>query len=338
MLASQLIYTACGKDKTGAFSVWAKSADISKAESDEITKMMLYKRPADLPYEPTEEELNTLFPKKIGYFTLSSGRYCLAQAAYIGKVYSDLDMRSGNYIIHAFVMDNADELLPMTYIGSDVFKTSLTYEEWHENDAPETLPQVDLSEKLNGLSKPDIDAFFDSTNCYKLELLLQSVIDSINTGDKVTFYDKDANLKYWYKAISLCLPRSMQNKVTFCSFYTPTPPVPTQSMASTTTAQIDVQIRNVLPTVMTSVYSYAQDVRNGKKAFDFENNIINENIVVSRYVRTIVCAIKENLFNALMMVDTVEKFIRNFGCTVDQAASLYCLQKGNHECLRMLLT
>ena len=111
MFASQLIYTGCGKEKTGDFTVWSKTLDISKGEENEIRDKMLYKRPAKLPYEPTQEELDTLFPKKFGFFYLSTGKACLAQSVYIGKVYSDQDNRTGNYIIHAFVFDKDEDML-----------------------------------------------------------------------------------------------------------------------------------------------------------------------------------------------------------------------------------
>lgn len=328
MFASQFIYTACGKDKTGAFSVWSKSADISKSESDEITKMMLYKRPANLPYEPTEEELKLLFPKKFGYFILSSGRYCIAQASYIGKVYSDLDMRSGNYIIHAYVMDDISGIFPMTFIGSDIFKTSLTYDEWHEHDAPDDLPRVEIDEHSNVLCKDEIDVFFQGETCGYLELLLQAIINSCYSNDEVTFHDTDVNLKYWYKAISLCIPKCMQKDLTFCSFFTPTPFVPSQN-TSTTASQTEVKIRNVSPTVISSIFSYSQEVRNGKYSFDFENKIINNTVLVSKYVKIIVNLLKTNLFNALMMVDSIDKFITSCDCSIDVAADLFSLQKGN---------
>ena len=60
MYAYQMIYTACGKDKSGAFSVWAKSNQITKAECDEIVRLMSYKKPKNAPYEPTSEEIKTM--------------------------------------------------------------------------------------------------------------------------------------------------------------------------------------------------------------------------------------------------------------------------------------
>ena len=328
MLASQFIYTACGKDRTGAFSVWAKSADITKAESDEIAKVMIYKRPADLPYEPTQEEIDTLFPKKTGYFLLSSGRYCVAQSTYIGRVYSDQDLRSGNYIIHAFVLDDVEDFQPMSFFGTDLFRTKLTYEEWHENAAPEDLPRIEVPTRMDSLNKNTIDTFFDDTRCQRLQWLLQSAINAYYGNDKVTFYDAEANLQYWYKAISLCLPLSMEKKLTFCSFFTPLPPVASQNSA---VGAEEVKLRNVAPTVLASLFSYAQEVRGGKFAFDFANNVVNENVPVSRYVKSVVSLLKKNLFEALMMVDAVDKLMVQCGCSLDEAADLYSLRKGDFD-------
>ncbi|MBO4868617.1 MAG: hypothetical protein J5585_02770 [Clostridia bacterium] len=302
--------------------------DVTKAEGDEISKMMSYKRPPDLPHEPTEEELETLFPKKSGYFRLSSGRYCIAQSSYVGRVYSDLDTRNGNYIIHAFVMDSLDGLIPMTLIESNLFKTSLTYEEWHENDAPDDLPKVDVSEYVNGLQKRDVDVFFNDERYGYLELLLQAIINSCDSSDKVTFNDTIANLKYWYKAISLCLPNCIQEKLTYCSFYTPLSMVPVTGGPSSSN-QLDVRIRNISPALSPFDFSYSQEVQSGKNAFDFERRIINDGIEISEYVKTVVGLVKKNLFTALGTVDAIDRLMTNCGCTIDKATDLYNLQSGN---------
>ena len=70
MKAYQMIYTACGKDRSGAFSVWSKSVNVTKEECDEIIKLMSYKRPLNAPYEPTEEELRKFFPSQYAYILL----------------------------------------------------------------------------------------------------------------------------------------------------------------------------------------------------------------------------------------------------------------------------
>ena len=328
MFASQLIYTGCGKDKTGAFSVWSKTLDITKVEENEIRDKMLYKRPSNLPFEPTQEEIDTLFPKKFGYFNLTSGRVCLAQSVYIGNVYSDLDKRTGNYIIHAFVFDKDEDIIPMNFIESDLFKRGLTYEEWHEQDAPDELPKVEILDKPSSLTKQDIDTFFDEQRIERLKLLLQAVINSASSDQKVTFYDVHGNLKYWYKAISICVPKMMQKGLTFSTYFTPSTPLPSQNQANATNINTDVKIRNISPTVASTIFNYQQDVRAGKMSFDFESNIIPTNIEVSPYVQNVVSLLKSNLFNAIMLVDAVGKISIN--CNVDFNTALeihYMLSK-----------
>ena len=58
MLAYQMIYTACGKEKKGDFSVWSQSAELTKQECDAIAKFMIYKIP-NTAYLPTILYLRT---------------------------------------------------------------------------------------------------------------------------------------------------------------------------------------------------------------------------------------------------------------------------------------
>ncbi|MBO5110817.1 MAG: hypothetical protein J6D21_08900 [Clostridia bacterium] len=323
MFASQLIYTGCGKDKTGAFSVWSKSLDITKTEENEIRDKMLYKRPSNLPFEPTPEELENLFPKKLGFFRLTSGRMCLAQSVYIGNVYSDLDKRTGNYIIHAFVFDKDEDLIPMNFIGSDVFRRGLTYEEWHDHDAPDELPKVEIVDRPSTLTKQEIDTFFDATRTDRLKLLLQAIINSSTTDQKVTFYDKHSNLKYWYKAISACLPKGMLKELTFNTFFTPSTPLPSQMQAGA--INTDVKIRNIAPTVASTLFNYQQDARAGKYSFDFESGILPGSITVSNYVDAIVDTLKSNVFQAISLVDAIGKIRAKSNTDMDTAMELHFL-------------
>lgn len=320
MFASQLIYTGCGKDKTGAFSVWSKTLDITKGEENEIRDKMLYKRPSNLPFEPTQEEIDTMFPKKFGYFYLSTGRVCLAQSVYIGNVYSDMDKRTGNYIIHAFVFDKGEDIIPMNFIESDLFKRGLTYQEWHEQEAPDELPKVEIMDKPSSLTKQEIDAFFDDQRIMQLKLLLQAILNASKTDQKVTFYDAHSNLKYWYKAISVCVPKYMQQELTFSTYFTPSTPLPSQNQGNVSAINTDVKIRNIAPTIASTIFNYQQDVRSGKYSFEFESGIIPANIEVSDYVHCVVNMLKNNIFNAIMLVDSVGKI--SIKCNVELNTAL----------------
>ena len=200
MKAYQMVYTACGQDRSGAFSVWSKSANVTKAECDEIVKLMSYKRPPNAPYEPTEEEIRTLFPPKYAYILLSSGRRCVAKASYIGKVYSDLDTRNGNFIIHAYLFDDAGEFDPFFLETMTSFRTSLTYAEWHDNPPPAELPAVDLPVH-SAISADVLRRYTTGETGTKAASLLQACLNCPNTDKTVTFNATEREQLDWYAVI-----------------------------------------------------------------------------------------------------------------------------------------
>ncbi len=328
MLASQLIYTGCGKNKTGAFEVWSKSADITKAEENEIRDKMIYKRPPELPSAPTQEELDTVFPKKFAYFFLSSGRACIAQSTYIGKVYSDLDMRTGNYIIHAFVFDKTDAIVPMNYMYNPIFKEGLTYQEWHHDGAPADLAQVDFPESADPITKQELDAFFSENGTSNFKLLLQAVLNSLSSDKKVTFNDSFKKLNLWYKALSVCVPKSKQKEMTYSTFFTPSVMLASQMQAGGGTQSTDIKIRNIASNVSANMFNYQQEARKGNYAFNFETGLLPDNLVVGKYVNALVDLLQTNLFKAIMLVDTVSKISALCGVDCDTALEInYLLTK-----------
>ena len=328
MLVSQLIYTGCGKNKTGAFEVWSKSADITKAEENEIRDKMIYKRPPELPSAPSQEELDTVFPKKFAYFFLSSGRACIAQSSYIGKVYSDLDMRTGNYIIHAFVFDKTDAIVPMNYMYNPIFKQGLTYQEWHDEGAPADLPKIDFPEDASPVTKQELDAFFSENGTSNFKLLLQAVLDSMSNDKKVTFNDSFTKLNLWYKALSVCVPKSKQKELTYSTFFTPSVMLASQMQANSGAQSTDIKIRNIASNVSANMFNYQQEARKGNYAFNFETGLIPEGIVAGKYVNALVDLLQSNLFKAIMLVDTVSKISALCGVDCDTALEInYLLTK-----------
>ena len=324
MLAYQLIFTACGKERKGDFSVWSKSSAITEEESDEIVKAMNY----TIPYGLSEDETE-LFPKKTAYFRLSTGRYCLARTSYVGRVYSDQDTRSGNIIVHAYVIDDTTGIMPTSFVASDVFKSGLTYDEWHENEAPADYPAAELPSEGGGLGRNEIDGFFDDRRYGYLELFLQSVIDLYGVNNEnVTFYDDNENLKYWYKIIALLLPACMQEKLSFCSQFIPVSRMPYEATVYRT-ENSEVMVRTVSPDIPGSDFSYEYEAGRGRKAFNFQNGTVNGNVEVSRYVKLMVGMLRDDLFKVIETVDSINKLMTKGGCTLDEAASLFNLKNGN---------
>lgn len=318
MLASQMIYTACGKDKSGAFSVWSKSSDITKAECDEIIKLMTYKKPSNTPYDPTEEEIKTLFPKKYGYFVLSSGRKCVAQSSYIGKVYSDLDTRNGNFIIHAYVFCESDEFPAFSMLNSNLFKTGLSCEEWRDNPAPDRLPIVNVEPRLI-VNESAVRRVVTNDNRKSYLALIQAAIDCAESDAKLTFNDSEENQKDIYSTIEAIIPSVVLCRLTFSNQYSANFDFIAESCGMPA-----VKIRNINVTNNYSGFNYDEAVSNDDYAFDLLRGIYSS-VSLKRYLSDIVSDFDngKSLFSIIKKVESVDKIMRLTNCSVDLAIITY---------------
>ena len=318
MFAHQLIYTACGKDKSGAFSVWAKSDQVTKAECDEIIKLMSYKKPKNSPYEPTPEELRTLFPKKYGYFILSTGRKCVAQTTYLGRVYSDLDGRSGNFIIHAYIFDQLENVNPFDIIGSDIFKTELTYTEWHDQPAPDSLPAVNLQVQ-GSIRESELKAFLlKGDNAKNFANLLQAIIESVKGEKVVTFNSTEEEQKIIYKLISLLLPKETFDKTSFVNQYSPQ-----VEYILATNGVPPIKIRNIFEGGSSYAFNYESEIAEGNYAFNFDRGLF-ANLQAGPYVKYLVNGlVNSTLFETLKKVDKVNEVTAKLNCDADTAVSVF---------------
>ena len=323
MLVSQYIYTACGKDRKGAFSVFSKSKDITEEESSEIREVMMYTRPSgpDIPYEPAEREIEELFPKKFGYFLLSSGRACLANVCYVGRVYSDLDSRWGNYIIHAFVFKKTNDFTPYSFIEHAVFKRMLTKKEWHDDPIPDELPQIDIPENGGMLSSNDISSFFDEEHKNKLKLIIEAVINS-SQENTVHFSDDHKNHKYWLKILSLCLPKTTQNAISICTHFTNT------IMPGNISSRIQIKLNRP----DSPQFNCAQEAQKGCYAFDFIRNIIPDSVKPGEYAKTIVNLLSSGIFEAIRFVDNINSVMSAYSVNINEASDLINLLKEDYSC------
>jgi len=323
MLVSQYIYTACGKDRNGAFSLFSKSKDISDAEHSEIREMMMYRAPAGLPIEPTQEEIEEQFPKKFAYFNLTSGRVCIAQTCYVGKVYSDHDPRTGNYIIHAFVFEKNDDLAPYSLVEHEAFKRFLTYKEWHDDPIPESLPQIDIPTSGVALTSTQISTFFTPERQEKLKLLIEAVLSS-SPENIVHLHIEHQNQAIWLKALNHCIPKAILNKVSFCSLF----------INSLIEGNISSQIQLRINRPEGNQFNYTQDIQRGKYALDLVKNIYPTYIKPSRYTEEIVNNLinTKDFFNdVVLFVDKLQGIITTYSVNANQAADLLNLSLANYS-------
>jgi len=319
MLVSQYIYTACGKDRTGAFSVFSKSKDITDGESAEIREVMMYKTPSGLPYEPTEQEIENLFPRKYGYFFLSSGRVCLAQVCYVGRVYSDMDGRFGNYIIHAFVFKKKNDFTPYSFFEHALFKRILTKKEWHDDPIPDELPEIELPENGGMLSMGEINSFLIEERKNKLKILIEAVINSSNEN-QVFLNEEYSSLKYWLKILSICLPKAMQNTISLCTHFTNTL-IPGNASSR-------IQIRVNQPE--SGLFNYTQEAQKGRYAFDFVRNIIPASVRPGKYAASVVTLLSSGIFEAVKFVDNINKVMSAYSVNINEASDLINLNKADY--------
>jgi hypothetical protein len=320
MLVSQYIYTACGKERTGAFSVFSKSRDITNEESAEIREVMMYKTPSGLPYEPTEKQIEELYPKKSGYFFLSSGRACLAQVCYVGRVYSDLDGRFGNYIIHAFIFERINNFSPYSFIEHSLFKRMLTRKEWHDDPIPDELPQIEIPENGGMLSMNEVSSFLNEDRKNKLKLLIEASINSSNENP-LCFNDEHKNHKFWLKLLSVCLPKTMQNVVSFCTHFTNT------LIPGNISSRIQIRVNQP----ENSLFNYAQEAHKGRYTFDFLRNIIPESVKPGKYAESIVALLSSGIFEAIKFVDNINKVMSVYSVNINEASDLINIYKADYS-------
>jgi len=320
MLVSQYIYTACGKERNGAFSVFSMSKDITNEESAEIREVMIYKAPsgAGIPYEPNEQQIEEFYPKKFGYFLLSSGRACLAQVSYIGRVYSDRDMRWGNYIIHAFVFEKTDDFAPYSFVEHAAFKRMLTKKEWHDDPIPDSLPQIEIPENGGMLSMGEITSFFSEDRKNKLTMLIEAIINSTNENP-VSFFDEHKNIIFWLKALNVCLPKSTQNAVSFCTHFTNT------LLPGSASSRIQIRVNQP----ENSLFYYAQEAQKGRYAFDFVKNVA-PSVNPGKYAKSIVISLFSGIFEAVKFVDNINKIMSAYNVKINEASDLFNISKEDY--------
>ncbi|AKA68369.1 hypothetical protein [Clostridium scatologenes] len=220
MKIQQLLYTSCKKGlSSGAgFQTYSMSKGITEEERKEIETYCVYIPPDNLPTQPTEEEIEKLFPLSFSYFILKSGKYCISQGKYIGRDYSG---RYGNYICHVLIFDNPCDFYPIELYKSISFRGSLTLEEQNAS-CIEYLPELDHIHLGNVIYFDSISKFFKENGIVKksknFREMMQSIIDFNKSGKKIMFCDSMYTVPYLIGAIEMSLPKKLSMQFTFTTY------------------------------------------------------------------------------------------------------------------------
>jgi len=320
MTASQLIYTACDKER-GDFCVFSKSADVTAEEEIEIVRATVYDKAA-VNGKLSDEQIKKL-PRQTVCFRLSSGRTCIAQSTFVGKAYSDKGRKTDNYFVHALIAEAIEN--PVAMIGNEIFREGLHESEW-KGEFPATLPPVELMKKcFLPLSWEEITGFLSGGREALLPSLLQATINVISTGNgTVTFCDTPENEILWYKTLAFFLPPDLRANMTFNTSYNP------RQWRNTDERQY--KLRNVKNTLISAIYSYPSEIAAGRYAFDFLGGR-HATVPVGRYVSDVTSGIFGDYAGVVNEIKSVGEFTSEHGVYlgVDLASDVYHIINGDFE-------
>jgi hypothetical protein len=218
-------YFTASKHK-GGFNTLDFTEGLRKEEINELEKKGIYNPPVKLPTNPTEEQMESLFPTNISFFKLkSSGKYVFLHSKYIGKA-NDSVSRHGNYFSHSLILTESNPSYPVKFVFEKAtFKNSFSVEE----DEAYT-PKLKVEQQF----EIDNDAFwlenmfrdfqtFLIQEPYRINVF-SKVFDLIlegkiaKAGYNITICDKKENLTDLILAVNYFLPVSLANKVSFATY------------------------------------------------------------------------------------------------------------------------
>lgn len=219
MAVDQLFYTSCKKGLSSGmgFQTYSMSEGITDKERQEIERYCVYIPPDNLPTQPSQDEVDKLFPEALSYFILESGRYCICNAKYVGKDYSS---RYGNYFCHVLVSDTPFDFYPIELYGSFIFKDNLSYEE--ENaDSIEYLPQIQRIPLGNVIHFDTISQFLRNNGAQRRKKfieLMEAVIRYDSNKKRIIFSDCKDSTPFWIGAVQMSLPKKLAAEFTFTTY------------------------------------------------------------------------------------------------------------------------
>lgn len=323
MKASQYLYTSWKNAPNHGFSIYSTSPDVTREESMHIALVMKYRAPSDLPYEPTEEQIATLFPRNTAYFRLPTGRYCIAQSTYVGHEYKGFEEagRMGNYLTHAYIFDEPAEFYPATFIDDPVFRRDLTLDEWRATN-PAPLPVVDLP--VRGTAAADVSAFLKGK-----EELLAKLVQAVSEGaDKTVFLnDTQENMKLWYAALGLCLPKRYNARLTFNTFSFEDINANFKVPADCRLAVVNLTAGGFVPV------NWQQKMTAGACVFDFKTQTVSP-VTPKQYAQKIVLALSRDAGHIAEDVAEIERIAVATGTDLDAAFDVLALEASNYDAFK----
>jgi hypothetical protein len=204
--------------KIGGFGTFFYSIDISLEDVKEIEKFVSYSPANDLPQNPTNEEIENLFPINYSYNKLkNSNKIAVFKSKYTGRCNHTPD-RFGNFISHSIIFENNESINIPILFSNFTFRNSLNVEE-------ETNFSEGSTELLYDSSKIDFTFYINylSINANALNAFL-SILDLLINGwlidgqKNITLLGTKEENQTIIFALYTLLPFSLINKFTFATY------------------------------------------------------------------------------------------------------------------------
>jgi len=221
MKVLQAYYTSCRVGQSGAsgFQYYSYSEGLTDEDLLELEKIGNYIAPMNLPSDPTQEDIEMLFPVSLNYFKLRSGKTGVLQSVALTQDYSG---RPGNFLSHALILESGEfPFHPIRLYKSNSFATNLTDEQWSVEHVPAKLPTLDISELElnNNISIDAIQEFLSENGNEDLfTQILNSVIENKESERRIVVVDEFNNIPLWIAAITFSFPVNLSKEITFSTY------------------------------------------------------------------------------------------------------------------------
>jgi len=211
-------FTACQHNIEGSngFNTFSMSTGLtSDDKADLCRKAGTYTPPDGLPFTPTQEEIDKLFPVVFSSFPLRSGKHAVVRTVYVGQDYGG--MRWGNFFSHALILPvDSWSFYPIQLFASSLFENGLTEAERATPNPDWLKPVIVEEENLQDFSAK-LPKFFsdDSVRPKILASLLSAIRDGRQSGKPLILKDFPENIPFWIAAIQYAYPLRLARGITF---------------------------------------------------------------------------------------------------------------------------
>lgn len=216
----QTYYTSCKKGQLGGagFQFYSYSDGLSADELKEISIIGNYFPPLHLPTQPSEEEVENLFPLAFSYFKLRSGRVGVCQSKYIGQDYSG---RYGNFFSHCLILEAGSfPFYPINLFKHPVFRQKLTVLEENESEKPASLPTLSIEdlEPIMDTGPEECGDFLSTSRESAFKGVIDALLVQRTSNRRIVLADEPEYAYLWLKIITSSFPVELIKDITYTTY------------------------------------------------------------------------------------------------------------------------